>query len=955
VKFRNRILACLLASAAAFAGLVSAVANAQTDAAPAVVKGKGTLATFVVYRNAAGEAACRVATAAEHRRIMEASPGDGLHFIYKGAPRTRKPGGIVESSTVGDYRSTVGANSSTSSTSSATTTTTQALLPSAGLHIFLHGTSQLEQNQAAKDAFIVAANRWEALISTPINVVIDVDYGPTWFGEPYGDTHILGQTASRQISTAFSNVRQRLIANSPTGAELALYNALPSSTVPVEGDSGASATASNVVMTRANARALGFVSNIADPSTVAAGGGDAKIGFNSTFGDGTGKFDFIPDDGITAGTIDFDAVVTHEIGHALGFVSDSGSGDTNPVSIWDVFRFRPGAASLSTVATAQRVMTKGGSQVFFDAQSHTVKGVATQELGLSTGGPDPSETDGDGEQSSHWKDDSLVSGRPYIGIMDPTIPSGVRNLITDNDTNALDAFGYSIGGTVAPPPPPPPGPANDGFANAVAIQAVTGGVTGTNQNATKEAGEPDHGDPGGASVWYNWTSPTTGTATFDTVGSDYDTTLAAYTGAAVNSLTKLADNDDIDLGNFIQSRITFNTTAGVTYHIAVDGFDGEMGNIILNWSSTGVFPTPTPTPAPVVTPALVTGRVLVGTQPLQGVAAGIFLQPSGALLRQTFTGSDGRWNLAGSDIVVGQTYSVTLYRPGYNLTTTNLGFSITQPTHDTGDVQATKGNDIDDTAFFVTQHYRDFLGREPDASGLGFWTGQIESCGINLGCREAKRINVSAAFFLSIEFQNTGYLVERMYKAAYGDVTETSTGLVVPVIKRQEFLADVPLIRNNLIVGQGDWQTQLDANKNAYALAFVQRQRFTDAFPASMTPAQFMDKLNANAGGVVDATERTNLINELAGNNTSAGRASVLRKVAEDADLDSREKNRAFVLMEYYGYLQRNPSDAPEVHLNYAGWNFWLGKLNEFNGDFVRAEMVKAFLDSTEYRNRFVQ
>src|SRR5205085_9372371 len=143
------------------------------------------------------------------------------------------------------------------------------------------------------------------------------------------------------------------------------------------------------------------------------------------------------------------------------------------------------------------------------------------------------------------------------------------------------------------------------------------------------------------------------------------------------------------------------------------------------------------------------------------------------------------------------------------------------------------------------------------------------------------------------------------------------------------------------------------ANKNAYATAFVQRQRFTDAYPLTMTPAQFVDKLNANAGGVLDATQRASLINELTGNNTNAGRASVLRKVAEDSDFDSREKNRAFVLMQYYGYLQRNPDDAPEANLNFAGWNFWLTKLNEFGGDFVRAEMVKAFISSSEYRNRF--
>jgi hypothetical protein len=215
------------------------------------------------------------------------------------------------------------------------------------------------------------------------------------------------------------------------------------------------------------------------------------------------------------------------------------------------------------------------------------------------------------------------------------------------------------------------------------------------------------------------------------------------------------------------------------------------------------------------------------------------------------------------------------------------------------------------------------------------------------------RINVSAAFFQSIEFQETGYLVYRTYKAAYGDATSPGVAGTVPVVRLQEFLPDTRRIGEGVRVGIGDWKDVLEANKNAYLLEFVQRPRFLTAYPQTMTPAEFVDKLNANAGGVLDATERANLINELAGNNTNAGRAGVLRKVAEDSNLVQAELRRAFVLMQYYGYLRRNPDDAPEPGLNFAGWSFWLGKLNEFNGNFVQAEMVKAFLDSGEYRNRF--
>jgi hypothetical protein len=81
------------------------------------------------------------------------------------------------------------------------------------------------------------------------------------------------------------------------------------------------------------------------------------------------------------------------------------------------------------------------------------------------------------------------------------------------------------------------------------------------------------------------------------------------------------------------------------------------------------------------------------------------------------------------------------------------------------------------------------------------------------------------------------------------------------------------------------------------------------------------------------------------------GRAAVLRKIAEDSDLRQGELNRAFALMQYYGYLRRNPDDPQDT--DFRGWEFWLTKLNQFNGNFVTAEMVKSFLVSGEYRHRF--
>ncbi|MCM3869161.1 MAG: DUF4214 domain-containing protein [Pyrinomonadaceae bacterium] len=246
--------------------------------------------------------------------------------------------------------------------------------------------------------------------------------------------------------------------------------------------------------------------------------------------------------------------------------------------------------------------------------------------------------------------------------------------------------------------------------------------------------------------------------------------------------------------------------------------------------------------------------------------------------------------------------------------------------------------------FFVRQHYRDFLNREPDAAGLAFWSGQITSCGTDAQCIEIKRINVSAAFFLSIEFQETGYLVYRMYKAAYGNLS----GAPVP-LTRGEFLPDTRQIGQGVEVGRPGWEELLAANKNTYAADFVSRSRFTTAYPPTLTAAQFVDTLNQNAGGALSPSERDQLVNDLASG--AKNRAQVVRAVAEDSDLARNEFNKAFVLMQYYGYLLRNPNDMPD--LNFSGFDFWLAKLNQFNGNFVEAEMVKAFLNSGEYKHRF--
>lgn len=299
----------------------------------------------------------------------------------------------------------------------------------AGLNIILRGTPQLENFPQAKNAFLRAAETWEAVIRSSITIIVDVDFGPTRFGEPFDNPNIIGSTDTQDIGSTslYPTVRSRLLAQASSPREAELYNALPVGALPTDVGSTAGVIAPSAVF-----RALGIISSIADPATETATlGPPPAIGFNSAF-----QFDFDPSDGITAGKTDFDATAVHELGHALGFTSNVGTLELNPraalaPSVLDLMRFRPGV-TLPTFSSALRVQSSGGTQVFFAGEP---------ELLLSTGRGDA--TGGDRRQASHWKDDEFIG--QYIGIMDPTLGPGKREIITDRDLLAFDAMGFQVG------------------------------------------------------------------------------------------------------------------------------------------------------------------------------------------------------------------------------------------------------------------------------------------------------------------------------------------------------------------------------------------------------------------------------------------------------------------------------------------------------------------------------
>jgi hypothetical protein len=151
-------------------------------------------------------------------------------------------------------------------------------------------------------------------------------------------------------------------------------------------------------------------------------------------------------------------------------------------------------------------------------------------------------------------------------------------------------------------------------------------------------------------------------------------------------------------------------------------------------------------------------------------------------------------------------------------------------------------------------------------------------------------------------------------------------------------------------VNSPGWQQALANNQQQFAEKWINRPEFKLAYDALSNDA-YVNALYKNAGIAAPQAEKDKLITSL--DTASLNRAAVLLEVANDATFRQQEQNGAFVLMEYFGYLRRDPNAAPDSDL--SGYNFWLNKLNQFGGNYLDAEMVRSFVISNEYRQRFGQ
>ena len=276
---------------------------------------------------------------------------------------------------------------------------------------------------------------------------------------------------------------------------------------------------------------------------------------------------------------------------------------------------------------------------------------------------------------------------------------------------------------------------------------------------------------------------------------------------------------------------------------------------------------------------------------------------------------------------------------------------------------------IDDADFFAAQHYIDFLRRFPDAPGWAHWTSEITECSdpakrlageTEAKCVDRKRTNTSGAFYLAPEFQNMGSFVVRVYWGTLGKQESAQCPGVpqnLPASCRplySQYIADMSEINKGIVVNDQLDPNVINANKRAFVDKFVTRTEFQTIY-GGLDAQHFVDKLAQTTGVALSATDRNALIAEAATN-----RSSVVFKIVDGTNTIAdghvvfqttygeqfikKEFDTVFVFMEYIGYLRRNPDQD--------GYNHWLNKLRTF-GNFVDAEMVRAFIVSPEYRSRF--
>ncbi|HEV7398269.1 MAG TPA: DUF4214 domain-containing protein, partial [Pyrinomonadaceae bacterium] len=455
-------------------------------------------------------------------------------------------------------------------------------------------------------------------------------------------------------------------------------------------------------------------------------------------------------------------------------------------------------------------------------------------------------------------------------------------------------------------------------------------------------------DIAGPSIAYSPLSntPQTTNRTFDVTITDASGIASGPDAPAVyfrkNGGSWFSNQCGAPTGNIYPCTIDHSLVGGVSMSAVIDYFvvaQDTQGNVSSN-PSTGFSATnvrsvssapSTPNSYTILSPtsasAKISGQIAADDgHPVSGVT--VTLQGASRIIR-ALTDSTGSYRITGLE--TGGFYTLTPSREGYVFTPSNRSISLVGDTTDalfTGTAIATLTNPLESPEFFVRQQYVDFLDREPDQSGLDYWSGQLRSCGADARCVHTKRIGVSAAFFVEQEFQDSGLFIYDLYQSA---------------LSRRPQYAEYSNDKKKVKGGPA-----LETDKVAFAGTFVERGEFTQKYPLTMPAEVFVDALLQTAqqsSGVDLNSTRADLVNLYnTGATASESRSLVVRSVAEGSAFKQSQYNSAFVVMEYFGYLGRDP--------DHNGYDFWLNMLN--SGDHNNYHgMVCSFLTSAEYQLRF--
>jgi hypothetical protein len=655
-------------------------------------------------------------------------------------------------------------------------------------------------------------------------------------------------------------------------------------------------------------------------------------------------------------------VLLHEFAHGLGFASftneetgaQAGSDTAGRFpGIFDSFlldnttgktwpQMTDAERKASAVNTGNLVWK--GPQVVSDATTILTGGKDSAGRPMMFA-PDPVD---DGSSISHWS--TLLTPNQ---LMEPNIRTDLSHSVSppqDLSLSLMKDIGWCLTCPAPPPPPPPPpAPANDAFAAAQTLAGCSGSVNGRNTSATQEGGEPEHDPLGTASdhsVWYQWQAPSTGSVTITTAGggTNFDSILGVYTGSSVNSLLLVANNDDIQNGVITESRVIFTATAGTIYRIAVDGYQGDSGNFFLSWTQSGctqvtatvqltqtgyqigeaggsaqvVVSRTDTTAAASVNYATTDSSGLNACSSVTGIASSRCDYATSIGTLKFAAGENTKIiyiPIVDDNITDGnETFTVTLSSPSGASLGTNTSAIVTIT-----DNVNTGGNPVDEAAFFIRQHYIDFLGREPEPAGLSGWLNVYNNCGTTVA-QPCDRVEISSAFFRSEEFQTRAYFVYRFYSA------------VGKIPLYEGFMPDFAKVSGFLSA------PELEANKVAFINEFMTRADYQNLYGSIAGNDAYVTALLSTLG-LPNHARKTEWVTAL---NNGTSRAVVLRAVTEDGQVYSKYFNEAFVIMQYFGYLRRS---ADISYLN------WIAEMNKPGGDY--RVMINGFLNSAEYRNRF--